>query len=301
MIHVLFLPGSFGSTVYYMVKEFSQEFKHIREIKPRSKMIASDGSMHTYRKTGHWHKGEHLHSFIDVDLNAEITSPVYPMTDYTAEQVISFFSEKFPLDKYIFLYVDDMKYAEINMLAQYYKIANGAINISTMSIFCGDNSHNIKKWNPDYTNWADMKKWELREWLSIFYPVWVSEWINARTFIEKSWLAVSTRQLLTDPKTTFKRIIEQYTTFDQTLESEFEDFVNVWRGAQQYLVDEYELIEKIVDCSINKEFLEFKELNIISEAIIQQKLRSRGYEIRCYDLDSFPSNTLDMNALLEKL
>ena len=71
--------------------------------------------------------------------------------------------------------------------------------------------------------------------------------------------------------------------------------------AQQYIVDEFNLLDQIVECSITNQPLKWQPINIIAEAIVQQQLRAKGYEIRCDGLDKFPTDAIMFNSLLEKV
>jgi len=301
MLHILFVPGTFGSTIQYILRAFSTTYSADRLPNiTYADMITPDGSMHSYYKTGHYvwkyELDDLVGGLIDKPL---ITSPIYPMPDFHADELINFFKINFPDDKYVFVYVDSLEYAEINMLAQYYKIAKGVSN-KTLEIFCGKNEHNIINWNINYKHWSEMQLWELREWLSTFYPTWVQGWIDSYNYADQNWLSVSSKEILDNPHDTFLKVLNYSGEIDSNLISTFSDFTTHWRSQQQYLLDEYNLIKKIVQTSIANEPYEWSELNIISEAIIQQHLRSNGYEIACYELNKFPTSSTVLHSLLEK-
>lgn len=161
MLHILFVPGTFGSTIQYILRAFSTTYTTDRLPNiSYADMITADGSMHSFYKTGHYLKRTDLENLTEGSI-PNITTPIYPMLDYHADEVINFFKDNFPTDKYIFIYINSIEYAEINMLAQYYKISNGVPNLS-IGMFCGDNAHNIVNWNSNYKHWSEMQTWELR-------------------------------------------------------------------------------------------------------------------------------------------
>jgi hypothetical protein len=40
---------------------------------------------------------------------------------------------------------------------------------------------------------------------------------------------------------------------------------------------------------------------LLSEAMIQKKLRDNGYELKCFELDTFPTDSIQLYRLMEKL
>ena len=304
-MHILFVPGLFGTTLQYLLRTFGSTYASSQLVRypnlSHGDIITADGSMHTFYKTGHYCTKDELTSLINGTIaKPDITTPTYPMVDYHADEVINFFKNNFPTDKCVLMYADSVEYAEINMLAQYYKCAIGVIN-QTIGIFCGDNFHNIVNWNSNYTHWTDMQQWELREWLSIFYPTWIAEWIDANSYADPNWLTVSSKELLDNTQETFQNILEYSGGINQMLISDLHEFTTYWRSKQQYLLDEYSLIKKIVQTTIANEPFRWEELNVIAESIIQQHLRLNGYEIKCYNLNVFPTSSTELHNLLEKL
>jgi hypothetical protein len=301
MIHILFLPGTFGSTVNYVLQNFSAGKNnlslHITDV------ISPDGSMHNIYKSGHWNSIEKLNKFFnkEIDQDIEISTPNYPMVEAHAADIIDLLYKNCSRDKVIFMHVDDLDYAEINILAQYYKMAYGSNIKETIDMFCCDNEHDIINWNSTYTHWSQMQTWELREWFSIFYVQWVQEWINANTYVPSEWLQVSTREILNNTNETFVKICEYYNGIDISNLDKLADFSLLWREKQQYILDEHDLINSIVKLTIANNDFSWKPLTFIAEAMVQHKLRSFGYELRCYNLNTFPINSKVLYNLIEKV
>lgn len=304
MIHILFVSGAFGSTVQYAVKQYNSELVDYKILSSVDDLILSDGSMHSEHSFDwkrHFLTTKALEDYFDnkIDLDNAVTSPLYPMSDAHAEDVIKWFIEHRPADKYIFIYVADLDQAEIVILAKYYKIANGYLNGGIGMICGGDNQQNIVNWNANYTNWSQMQPWELREWFSIFYPGWVQEWIDAKQYIPATWFPVSSGDILADTRGTLLDVINHVGKFDLDSENEFDNFVNTWRTKQQYLLDEHAIIKNIVEYTISNKPYTWKKLNVISEAMVQRRLRDAGYTIKCYDLNELPTNSIDLYQLLD--
>lgn len=300
MNHILFLPGTFGTTVQYVVQTFSVGSPNDKTI--HTELITNDGSMHLAEKTGHWVTRDSLEKFFNKELDQDITvsTPIYPMVDAHVADIVELFKYNCPADKYVFIYVNDVPAAELNMLMQYYKISKGVLSLS-LDIFCGTCIDNIKNWNLKYSHWSHMQQWELREWLSLFYTEWINEWIVARHLAPDSWLKISSDDILNNTLDTCISICDYFGGLDSLKIIDLREFLITWRSAQQYIIDEYILINEIVKSTIAGTRLTWRPLNIISEAIIQQKLRSHGCNIKCYNLNSFPTNSLELRSLLEDI
>ena len=303
MIHILFVPGTFGSTVQYVIQQFDKTLIDHRIRFVHDDLILPDGSMHSFLKTGHYVLLKDLNNFLDgkTDQDIVITSPIYPMPDAPAESVIALFVDRRPNDKFIFIYVADIEQAEITILAHYYKISTGFRNLSIGTFFGGANRHVITNWNPKYTHWNQMQQWELREWFSRFYPAWAQEWIEAKNYVPLSWLTISSGDILNNTNETFKKIINETGNFNSDFQDDFDDFVDLWKSKQQYILDEHATIKNIVKFTVDNIPYTWEKLNVISEAIIQRRLRDAGYEIKCYNLNEFPTNSNDLYQLLDHI
>lgn len=292
MICIFFVPGMFGSTIEYVLRSFSGELDGLNAI------ILDDGSMHSFRTQKHLtDRDDFISFFTNRDPLVTVATPIYPLRDTKLPELLSICQPLLTVnDKRIFVYADSVEYAELNMLFQYHKISVGGALQYGLDIFCGNNASDIVKWNPRYTHWNQMKPWELREWFSFFYPGYIQEWLDAPNQVDSSWTKVSTRDILTDSNNTFSRIITQAGL--SVKHAELDNFSNVWRSKQQYIIDEYHLINRIVECTLNSTDLEWTAINIIAESMIQQKLRAAGFEIRCDGLDTFPTNSSSLRILL---
>lgn len=302
MIHILFVPGTFGTTVQYVVRQFNKNLVNHRILYLQDELILSDGSMHSFVKTGHFITLKEIEDYFDnkIDQGIVISSPIYPMIDAHAESIIKLFNERRPTDKYIFIYVADIDQAEVTILAQYHKIANGILNMSIGSV-CGDNQHDIVKWNSEYTHWNQMQSWEFREWFSIFYLDWTQEWIDAKKFIPETWVPITMGDILENTRATLLDIIDHVGEFNPDMINEFNSFVNTWKPKQQYLLDEHAVIKNIVKFTTENIPYTWKKMNVISEAMIQRRLRDAGYEINCYNLNEFPTSSSELYQLLKRI
>jgi hypothetical protein len=125
----------------------------------------------------------------------------------------------------------------------------------------------------------------------------VQEWINSCTQVPDHWLKVSNVDFLNQPEQSVDSILE---FCGLTKKPGIEEFFCEWKQKQQYVIDEMELINNIVKSTVEQTQFTWQPLNIIAESMIQQKLRSAGYEIRCDGLNIFPTDAKTLYNLLEK-
>jgi hypothetical protein len=71
-------------------------------------------------------------------------------------------------------------------------------------------------------------------------------------------------------------------------------------GKQQYIVDEFTLLDDICNNTINNIAFSWNPINIIAESIVQQRLRALGFEIQCDGLNNFPVDSKTLYNLLER-
>jgi hypothetical protein len=288
MIVLPFVPGTFASTVEYVIRTFTEEFKHLP---PDGFGLRADGSMHSYNKLNHVITSDLL---VDsLRSNSLIVTPIYPFTDMHADQTLrTIESTSNENDKIVLLCVDDMESAELNLLFQYYKV----VPHEGLGIFFNKTTDNVRSWNANYQSWSDMQRWEQRELLSMYYPQYVQEWIDAKTHVFKS-LTVTTRDILWTTRKTFDTIID-YCGLTWNKSDLYEDFITTWLNSQQYIIKEFQTIDRIVGSILYNSEIWWDDLSIVAEAIIQRRLLDNGYEIKCYGMNSFPKNS---QALLSEL
>lgn len=291
MICIFFVPGMFGSTVEYVLRSFTNELDNIYS------EILSDGSMHSFQTQMHLtDRTEFVSFFSDRSKSVSIVTPIYPFNDTKLSELLEL-CEPYLLvdDKKILIYADSIEYAELNMLFQYHKISAGVKISLGIKIFCNNNIDNVQQWNPNYTHWDQMKTWELREWISLFYKKQLMECLDAPN-LAHGWQLVSTKDLLEDTRSTLERII-QWSGLSQNPKN-LAEFANNWRRSQQYVLDEYKLINSAVSCTIAQVDFSWTRLNIVAEAMIQNKLREVGFDILCDGLNDFPTTSVELHKLL---
>jgi hypothetical protein len=291
MIHVFFVPGMFGSTLEYVLKTYSNEYTSIYA------NVLPDGSMRSFNKECHPCSQFDIEPKLKSIKHDSITVPMYPFQTLHLPEILEKYTEYINSNsKEILVYACNIRDAELNMLCQYYKIATGSLQ-KGLDIFCFGNEHNIINWNSDYTNWSQMRPWELREWISLFYVAWVQEWIDSQNQVGNNFYKVSNIEVLENLPAVVRKIFQHC---DLTERPGLDDFAAHWRSKQQYIIDEFDLLDRVVECTIKNVLFSWTPVSIIAEAIVQQRLRANGYEIRCDGLNVFPTESTTLYNLLEK-
>lgn len=296
MINIFFVPGMFGTSLEYMLRNFTYEFT------PVLGEVLDDGSMHSFWKECHvYTKDTFKQRYND---KVEIVTSTFPWSDTKLKDIIKNWPETIKDSKNIFVKADSLYEAEINLLFQYYKIANGNFLQRGIQVFCGhtDNLENVSKWNSNYTHWSQFEPWELREWFSLFYESWVSEWIDIENDIKSvdNKLILNNNNILKNLDLEFKKIVN-HCKLSIKEDDKYHKFLTDWTSKQQYILTEFYLLDEIINNTISNEHLIWNKLNFVSESILQRRLRQQGYEIKCYNLNEFPTNSKQLYKLLEKI
>jgi hypothetical protein len=281
----------FGSTIENVLRTFTLEYDSV------DNSILSDGSMHSYSKEMHIHQADMLTDLKKIQSDT-ITTPIYPFRDLHLPDILDYYNPYLESNsRSVLIYANDLRSAELNILFQYYKICRGVKLNLGLDIFFNGSNQNIINWNPKYTHWSDLQLWEMREWFSLFYVEWIQEWIQSQYQVPKNFLKITNTEMLHDTESTLIKIINHTKL---TPIGDIRAFTTYWRRQQQYIVDEFNLLDQIIDSTINQKEFSWKPIHVIAEAILQQRLRAHGYEIRCDGLNIFPTEFKTLYNLLEK-
>lgn len=291
MIIILFPAGSFGSTIEYGLRQFSNELTKVEAT------VLNSGSMHSYTKEFH---PVTIDEFLKIkDTDYEIVTPTYPGLNYLSpvETISELKKHINPSQKVLLIYFTNSNMMERNQLFCYYKsyFYDGKQYDHSMFLdFIMKDKH--KAWNANYSSYKDMEIFELREALSFFIDQQI-EHLEISKVIDENWLCITPDDILYNFKDTILKIIKY---FELTVDpaQNIEEFYHDWFKKQQYIIDESKTIDRIIDSiNLNHNIL-WDKLSIIGEAIIQSKLRRLGIEILCHNLNTFPTSTEDLKKVL---
>lgn len=255
-----------------------------------------DGSMHSFEKEYHVMNLDQLDNFLSVNHDYHsITTPGLTYKEFKLPRLLEYFSSipSWETDHKIMIYQPCVRSAELNLIFKYYKmwLPRG------VNIMYGDHVEDWRQWNPQCNHWSELETWQSREWFSLFYPESVQEFIDAPSHVDDSWLVLTNLDVLYDTTASLVRMIDFCNLQPQ---GDLNSFVSQWQQAQDYIVEEFELIDSIVEHTVNYTHLEWEGLCFVSEAIVQKRLRDQGYEIRCHGLNHFPTDTKHLSQLLER-
>lgn len=279
----------FGSTIEHVIRNYTCEYV------PTGANINKDGSMHSFTKEAHPTNYKNFDTIFDQTNSSSITTTIYPFLEIGLTNIIEKRSDDFGANnRCILMFAPNKAAAELNLLFQYHKISVG-LNKGHRIFYSGVDQTIPLQWNKCYTQFDDMQIWEYREWFSLFYSHWVQEWICSVTSVPDHFLKISNTHMLESPESVFQNIIE----FCQlTGNAGLEKFAKKWLNAQQYILDEFALLDKIVYNTVLNQNFSWNPINVVAEAIVQHRLREQGYEIRCDGLNQFPTNSTTLHNLL---
>ena len=273
MIIILFPSGSFGSTIEYCLRQFSNELTKVDAV------ILENGSMHSYYKEFHPDTAkefsEHKH------LSYEIATLLYPNKDLlppiaSIKELSKFIDSN---DKVVVIGFDTADMAERNQLFSYHKTHDFLTSVV---------SDHYKSWNSAYESIEDMQPYELRESISFFIDH-QSYYIDVHKNIMEHWLYITPDDILYNFKNVMLKIINHCNlTVNNSID--IDQFYEEWFRKQQYILKEFNTINTIIESVKSDNYIEWEELSIAGEAIVQSRLKKLGMELACYNLNKFPTN-----------
>ena len=160
---------------------------------------------------------------------------------------------------------------------------------------------NLTKW--EINNLDSMAVWQKREFLSFYIykqHLMETELLSMEKFKSKlpDALFISIDTLRDNFKNTIIKIFDYCDM--QIINYEKIDVIYQHWIEKQYHKDKDNLVKNITHAIINNVNLNWQDeqLTIVDEAMIQMGLRNNGIEIKCFQLDKFPSSTNEIRPLL---
>lgn len=154
----------------------------------------------------------------------------------------------------------------------------------------------VKGWGKNSIE--ELELWELREFLSLFlHGEWEDLYGNFETLQQEF------------PNCTFIEIGQLRDNFVSTIQGLFKKLnLPMERTNVQYIEEEWNKrqffknkdkeISNIVQAVLQGKDLTWEPLSIVDEAEVQKQLRDNGKEIKCYQLNVFPTSSQELNKLL---
>lgn len=159
-----------------------------------------------------------------------------------------------------------------------------------------------------YQNWpiapgtppSDISLWIQREFLSFYLmPSWFDqvEWYHPDTWSHPKACVITIADLLFDFETSLIKIQKHCNLHFVRPISDLLPYHQENLKLQHHLHQDW-LCKEIINSTINGRELSWEPLPLGSEVWIQWELRNRGFEIRCNELDIFPTTSVQLNELL---
>jgi len=161
--------------------------------------------------------------------------------------------------------------------------------------------NNINHWG-NFTLAEEMETWQFREFLSFFiYDQHLDETEMSLTPMITNYINNIHIITLDNLKQNFKQTILDLLDYCQIVPVRIKTLNHVhsvWLD-KQYHIAKDDIISKIISSLSNNEFYSWYGLNltVTDEALVQYFLRQQGIELRCYNLNTFPTNTDDLKKL----
>ena len=161
---------------------------------------------------------------------------------------------------------------------------------------------NLINWG--VTNDAEAELWQLREFMSYYkYPQFLSEseidlipqlkdkFTNIH-FLPIDSLRINFNKTIAD--------LLRYCELPEIDNNIIDTLGKDW-AAKQWHMNKDPLIKKIITSTINNEYHDWSQVDLttIDEAMIQYYLREYNIEIKCYNLNQFPTNTNELRTYLD--
>lgn len=280
MTVVVYPPGAFGSMIEAVIRRFTKEHKSLDSIQSNP-----DGSFHNYSRGSHVFEINNSIKQID-DL---VFSAIYPGYNKNIEQAFGKLNQH-PSTKVA------VRLENTNDMIRCWCLFNHKDHLLARDnrLFQAINQPtNLQGWGK--TDFDDLEIWEKREYLSYVLDGIFDNTLRASYSLPYNWHTVNFNELLFFPESTFLRLFETtgWTWVDQ---SEFIQFAQAWRTEQLAIADSADRILKLVEF----EELDDLQFDLMEQAVIQQQLRKKGFEIQCNGLNEFPTTRKKLQSLLQK-
>lgn len=149
-------------------------------------------------------------------------------------------------------------------------------------------------------NYSDKALWEQREYLSLFYydKTLIEVCQDEIEYLNKTYIKTVPINTLRDNFIqTIKSIADYCDVKIQQTDSDIVSLYTDWISVEKYLYKD-KLINGLVDSIMTHEYTDMHNLTIVDESEIQRRLRLKGFEIQCYQLNKWPTTTTQLRELI---
>lgn len=296
-IYIVYQPGSHGSYIRWLI-DYANDIGH-RYKNIQTDLTASDGSAHYADKLN-----KHIGGFAILDtLNDNydyewgyIIYRVLPIlhndnndTNFILEKLSNGITEH---DKIIYIdidtdYLKELTYINIELKTTY----EDSFNESLIPF--------IKNWDSSITNFFTADRWIKRELLSLYFRGMINS-LTKKPNRYSNVLYIGMQDILFGNNDTLTRKILDFCELPLREEA-IKEIIHKHKkflDSQKAITYHKNMSDALDNCLKNID-APLGEMSLFAESILQEKLRSAGHEIKCYNLNQFPKTTLELINLFE--
>lgn len=268
MIHIIFPRGGFGSTLEFVLRNYTNG----HGFETVCGHITPMGSLHSYKKEMHICYPEDFETLREKYDQVKISSLAYPISGMNTVECINKFNSINKNDKTIFIFTKDMDAYERNYFFVYYKL-------SYLKYYITNSNRNSRGQN--------------RKILSEILVCDTTNHLKVSNLSNPNWFNVTTDSILFNFVETIQNIVDwlQLTVINT---EGFLKFAKEWESRQQYAIEYQKITNNIYNSIVTDQNLDYGEIELSQEALLLYKLTSNNFQIVQELPDQFPQSTADL-------
>lgn len=297
-IYILYHPGSYGSYVRWLI-DFANDVGHrYRDI--TSDPLMEDGSSHNFERVSKSHPNG-LNEILDTleeTTNEDCGYKIYraiPVIDevHGIDEVLINITKKGDQVRCIYISINDKHDRDLVFINQGLKIKEFLNLISTKW------NEKVKRYDLDSPSFIHSPRWVQREILSMNYEPMITSLTGHPRSSYPRLLKVDLMDIINgDPVSLAQKLLshcgmDMRKGIDHVIQDTHSKMLRS-QTSFKVLQETYDAVEA---CLTNTD-MQLCNQTLFSEAIIQNELRKNGKEIRCWQLNVFPSSTAELVKLL---
>ncbi|CAB4133603.1 hypothetical protein UFOVP257_325 [uncultured Caudovirales phage] len=262
--NIVFCPGGHGTYIAWCIYTYSELNKSGKIDLP----FCPDGSCHLFRNHIGFNTFKIIHALPEPESNIVY---ITPLRDRAIE------------------YLD-------NQLTKQSKFNN----YEMFEVFLSDYKEKL------HLGWGSNvpEKWQERELLSFFLPGMfedqMSGYLNTSLDNFKNAIQINSEEIFKDLRQCLNNIFTFFNLKSIDTIEKLEEVHGMYHALQKNLNKEQITIDYANAAIVGKSFA-IKNCTLFDEAWIQHLLREKGFEIKCYNLNTFPLCASKLTPLLEKI
>jgi hypothetical protein len=297
-VWIVFVPGSAGRLLEGVIRFSSAlpvhepdiTFSYIRTLK-----LDSNGNVNSHALPRQWHPttfAEMQEGKFVGPTETTVYSIISPTEDANGDAIFKWVDEnKEPSDRVLYLTARDPVFG---------LVAQQKVETDTLIKTFSPCEH-VTDWDPYAKTFADLKRWQQREYLSGYLDYWFtmieSQCANAK---QRGWAVYFAEDIFDDTKTVFRQIFEDLGTTIAN-PTRFENLCHYWNTNQLGVNLGYKQVTDYIKAIENDDIDKDLPLqSIVYESIIQRYLRvEKNTHLKCFNLNTFPRTIKELKEYYE--